>query len=93
MSARPASTQTPCPCSPLLPGSHSGFAVSTHVGRAPRHGSVGTYEWGGASGCIFFVDPQEQLYAVLFMQAGVAGNPWMRNMLVARALVYQAIAD
>jgi len=29
----------------------------------------------------------------LFMQAGVAGNPWMRNMLVARALVYQAIAD
>jgi CubicO group peptidase (beta-lactamase class C family) len=70
-----------------------GFAVRTHVGRAPRHGSVGTYEWGGASGCIFFVDPQEQLYAVLFMQAGIAGNPWMRNMLVARALVYQAIAD
>lgn len=68
-----------------------GFGVRTHVGRAPRHGSVGTYEWAGATGCIFFIDPQEQLYAVLLMQA--PGELWKKNMYVVRALVYQAFAD
>jgi CubicO group peptidase (beta-lactamase class C family) len=67
-----------------------GFGVRTHVGRAPRHGSVGTYEWAGSTGCLFFIDPQEQLYAIMLMQAPAE---LLKNMYVVRALVYQALGD
>jgi CubicO group peptidase (beta-lactamase class C family) len=81
---------------PVLPapefggGFGLGFGVRTHVGRAPRHGSVGTYEWAGSTGGIFFVDPQEQLYAVALMQAPAL---WKKNMYVMRALIYPALND
>src|SRR5205814_6495450 len=41
-----------------------GFAVRTQLGRAPWHGSVGAYEWAGATGTVFLVDPAEELLAV-----------------------------
>jgi CubicO group peptidase (beta-lactamase class C family) len=67
-----------------------GFAVRTAVGLAPMHGSVGTYYWGGLAGTTFFVDPAEDLLAVLMLQA-----PNQREYCRAlfRALVYAALVD
>jgi CubicO group peptidase (beta-lactamase class C family) len=46
-----------------------GFEVRTAMGRAPIPGSVGTYSWAGSSGASFWIDPQEQLIAVLMLAA------------------------
>lgn len=56
----------------LLPPGHGfglGFAVRTHAGVAPVPGSVGLYYWGGIAGTTFFVDPAEELFAILMIQA------------------------
>lgn len=67
-----------------------GFAVRTHPGRNPLHGSVGDYFWGGGQGTYFWVDPKEKLIAVLMMQAP-AQRLHYRYLL--RQMIYQAIAD
>lgn len=66
-----------------------GFAVRTHMGRNPVPGSVGDYFWGGATGTYFWVDPREDLYAVMMMQ-GPSDRLYYRYGL--RQLVYQALA-
>ena len=56
----------------LLPAGHGfglGFAVRKHLGVATVPGSVGTYFWGGMAGTTFFVDPAEDLFAILMLQA------------------------
>lgn len=67
-----------------------GFAVRLHTGIAPVAGSAGLYFWGGLAGTTFFVDPKEEMYAVLMVQA-----PGQRDELRAlfRNLVYAAIDD
>jgi CubicO group peptidase (beta-lactamase class C family) len=77
----------------LLPPGYGfglGFAVRLHAGVAPVPGSVGQYYWGGLAGTTFWVDPREQLVAVLMVQA-----PGQRNdfRALSRSLVYAAIAD
>jgi len=76
----------------LLPGYGFGlgFAVRLHAGIAPSPGSVGEYFWGGLAGTTFWVDPKEQLFAILLIQA-----PGRRAYYAAlfRTLVYAAIAD
>jgi len=67
-----------------------GFAVRTSAGRNPLHGSVGDYFWGGAFGTFFWIDPKEQLFAVLMMQSPQARLPYRYLM---RELVYQAVID
>lgn len=67
-----------------------GFAVRTSMGDAPWHGSVGAYEWAGAAGTMFLVDPKEDLCAVLMTQAP---DQTGKNMSLLRALCYQTIAD
>ena len=54
----------------LLPGYGFGlgFAVRTHPGLAPQPGSVGQYFWSGIGGTSF-VDPAEDLFAMLLTQA------------------------
>ena len=47
----------------------SGFAVRTALGIATEPGSVGLYYWGGLAGTTFFVDPHEDLFAILMIQA------------------------
>ena len=74
----------------LLPG-HGfglGFAVRTHAGLAPQAGSVGTYFWTGIGGTSFFVDPAEDLFAMLLTQAP-GQRIFFRNLL--RQLVYGAL--
>lgn len=76
----------------LLPGYGFGlgFAVRVSAGIARTPGSVGEYFWGGLAGTTFWVDPGEQLFAILLIQA-----PGQRAYYAAlfRDLVYAAIAD
>lgn len=74
----------------LLPGYGFGlgFAVRTHAGLAPQPGSVGQYFWSGIGGTSFFVDPAEDLFAMLLTQAPNQ-RIFFRNMF--RHLVYAAL--
>jgi CubicO group peptidase (beta-lactamase class C family) len=67
-----------------------GFAVRTHTGRSPLHGSIGDYWWMGDSGCAFMIDPAEQLYAILLAQAP---ERLSANLVLLRGAVYQALVD
>lgn len=75
----------------LMPPGHGfglGFAVRTDAGLAPYPGSVGQYFWGGAAGTQFWVDPKENLWALLMVQA-----PGQREYIrvLFRNLVYAAV--
>ncbi len=65
-----------------------GFAVRTAAGLASLPGSVGTYNWGGIAGTVFWVDPAEELHALLMIQA-----PGQRDFYRAlfRNMVYAAL--
>jgi CubicO group peptidase (beta-lactamase class C family) len=65
-----------------------GFAVRTEAGRNPAPGSVGDFFWAGAYGSYFWVDPREELYAVLMMQAPNERHEFRPAL---RQLVYQAL--
>jgi len=74
----------------LIPGYGFGlgFAVRTHAGMAPQPGSVGQYFWSGIGGTSFFVDPQEDVFAMLMTQAPNQ-RIFFRNLF--RHLVYAAL--
>jgi CubicO group peptidase (beta-lactamase class C family) len=76
----------------LLPG-HGfglGFAVRLHSGIAALPGSIGQYFWGGLAGTTFWVDPAEQLFAILLIQAP-GRRDYYRTLF--RDLVYSAFDD
>ena len=83
------------PAIPLLPAGYGfglGFAVRRADGLNGTLGSAGEYSWGGAAGTSFWVDPKEQLVAILMAQA--QPGPWQRQFReLFRQLVYQAIVD
>jgi CubicO group peptidase (beta-lactamase class C family) len=69
-----------------------GFAIRRADGLNGTLGSAGEYTWGGAGGTAFWVDPKEQLIAILLTQA--QPGPWQREFReLFRQLVYQAIVD
>jgi CubicO group peptidase (beta-lactamase class C family) len=73
-----------------LPG-HSfglGFAVRTHEGMAAFAGSVGQFFWSGIGGTFFWIDPREELFAVLMAQ-GPGQREYLRTLV--RSLVYAAV--
>ncbi len=79
--------------SDLLPPGHGfglGFAVRLGVGIAAVPGSPGTYGWGGAAGTVFFVDPHEELFAVMMIQAPGQREEFQQ---LFRNMVYAAIDD
>lgn len=56
----------------ILPTGHGfglGVAVRRAAGLATTPGSAGTYRWSGMAGTCFFVDPAEDLFAILLTQA------------------------
>jgi len=67
-----------------------GFAVRTEAGLNPLPGSVGDYYWGGAYGTYFWVDPREDMYVILMMQAPAQRLPFRYQL---RQFAYQAIVD
>jgi CubicO group peptidase (beta-lactamase class C family) len=83
------------PATPSLPPGYGfglGFAVRRADGLNGTPGSAGDYGWGGAGGTAFWVDPKEQLVAVLMTQA--QPGPWQREFKeLFRQLVYQAMVD
>ena len=67
-----------------------GVGVRKEAGRSMAPGSVGDYYWGGATGPYFWIDPKEQLVAVLMLQASdIQLRTHYRSLL--RNLVYQAL--
>jgi CubicO group peptidase (beta-lactamase class C family) len=77
-----------------LPGPGYGFGlgvkVRTSAGEADSPGSPGDYDWGGAGGTYFWVDPKERLIGVWMMQAPANRVHYRRLM---RAMVYGAITQ
>jgi CubicO group peptidase (beta-lactamase class C family) len=76
----------------LLPGYGFGlgFAVRLQTGISPVPGSIGQYFWGGLAGTTFWIDPAEQLFAIMLIQAP-GQRDYYRNLF--RDLVYAAFAD
>jgi CubicO group peptidase (beta-lactamase class C family) len=76
----------------LLPGYGFGlgFAVRLQPGIAHVPGSVGQYFWGGLAGTTFWVDPAEQLFAIMMIQAP-GQRDYYRTLF--RDLVYAAFDD
>lgn len=75
----------------ILPAGYGfglGVAVRKATGLATSPGSAGTYSWSGLGGTFFFVDPAQDLFAILLTQA-----PGQLRMLceLYPALVYAAL--
>jgi len=66
-----------------------GFAVRREAGLAGVPGSAGEFMWAGYAGTYFWVDPKEEIAAVLMTQAPGAQRVYYRKLL--KALVYQAL--
>jgi len=66
-----------------------GFAVRKDAGVSPFIGSVGEFNWGGAGGTYFWVDPKEDLFVVFMMQSPKQRAPYRA---VLKEMVYAAIA-
>ncbi len=67
-----------------------GFAVRTATGLASVPGSVGMYYWGGLAGTTFFIDPKEDFFATLMIQAPNQ-REYYRHLY--RDMVYAALVD
>jgi CubicO group peptidase (beta-lactamase class C family) len=68
-----------------------GLAVRTQPGIGRLMGSVGDFNWPGASGTNWWADPKEEL-AVVFMAHSPGPIRWHYRQVI-NALVYQAIVD
>jgi CubicO group peptidase (beta-lactamase class C family) len=66
-----------------------GFAVRVTPGPNPLSGSVGDYFWAGIYGTYFWVDPRENLFAVLMLQMPFEPSASYRRAL--REQVYAAL--
>ena len=68
-----------------------GFVVRIQEGRNPMPGSPGEYSWAGIWGTTFWVEPKEQLIAVMMVQAAPLQARYYRSLI--RNLVSQALID
>ncbi len=77
----------------LQPGYGFGltFAVNRGVGATGAIGSAGEYNWGGAAGTRFWIDPQEQMIGVFMVQ--ILPHAGLNYGGEFKQLAYQAIAD
>ena len=76
----------------LLPPAHGfglGFGVRRVTGVDSFPGTAGSFYWGGIAGTTFWIDPKEDLWALLMIQA-----PAQREFyrMLFRNLVYSALA-
>lgn len=67
-----------------------GFGINSEPGLNPSPGSKGDYYWTGVYGTLFWVDPKEQLIAIMMTQAMGQQHPYGHRL---RHLLYQAISD
>ena len=81
-----------------FPGSHLnkgqsfglGFGVMTEPGLSKVISSAGAYSWGGAAGTKFWIDPEEDLVAILMTQLMWAPTDRRYQMKIA---TYQALTE
>jgi CubicO group peptidase (beta-lactamase class C family) len=68
-----------------------GFRVVTDLAQHGILGSEGAYSWGGAASTVFWVDPDEELIAILMTQFMPTGHyPIGREFQIA---TYQALVE
>lgn len=80
--------------SDLLPPGHGfglGFAVRTHDGLAPSPGGAGQFFWSGIAGTTFWIDPEEEFFALLMIQVPPGQREEYRHLF--RNLAYGAFGD
>jgi CubicO group peptidase (beta-lactamase class C family) len=68
-----------------------GFAVRTDYGLGAQSSSPGEFNWAGAGGTFFWVDPKEDVIAILMTQAPGPSRLYYRQLF--RQMVQQAIVD
>ncbi len=67
-----------------------GFGVITNPAYTGVIGSAGEFNWGGAAGTVFWIDPVEEIVVVSMIQ--LMGSPWpLRSEL--QVATYQAITE
>jgi CubicO group peptidase (beta-lactamase class C family) len=65
-----------------------GFAVRTAAGEAPMAGSVGEFNWSGAAGTTFWIDPKEDMFVVFMIQVPEQSR-YYRTLL--KDMIYAAV--
>jgi len=65
-----------------------GFAVTSDLGESGELGSSGSYQWGGAFATSYWIDPQEELVAVIMTQVRPTKSDITNRF---KTLVYQAL--
>ncbi|WP_161890613.1 serine hydrolase domain-containing protein [Pontibacter russatus] len=68
-----------------------GFSITTEKGAAKLPVSEGTYDWGGIFGTTYWVDPEENVVALLYTNKFPNSYGDLSDKF--RVLVYQAITD
>jgi CubicO group peptidase (beta-lactamase class C family) len=67
------------------------FAVMKDPGMAGSVGSVGEYNWGGAAGTKFWIDPKEELVGVFMINILPHDGLTFGNQF--KQLAYQSLVD
>lgn len=67
-----------------------GFGILSDLADNKATGSVGQYYWSGAYCTYFFIDPEEELIAILMMQMAPYSNYYPKKM---RQFIYAAMVD
>jgi len=67
-----------------------GFGITTNVAESKSLGSVGQYYWSGAYCTFFFIDPEEELIAILMTQVQPYNNYYGAKM---RQFIYQSLIN
>ncbi len=67
-----------------------GFAVAKSAGEVGEIGSAGEYNWGGAAGTRFWIDPEENLVGI-FMVQSIPHQTKLADQF--KVLTYQAITE
>ena len=67
-----------------------GFGLVTDTSAGGVMGSVGEFNWGGAAGTVFWIDPVEELVVIGMVQLMGSPHPFRSDLKVA---TYQAIDE
>ena len=68
-----------------------GFAVHVDPAASGSAASIGEYNWGGAAGTKFWIDPNEELIGIYMVQ--ILPHSGLRYGEMFKQLVYQSVAD
>ena len=70
-----------------------GVAVMQNLAHAALPGTLGEYTWGGVAGTFFFVDPKEEMIAIVMTQVIDTQVRRMRLRRDLRTLIYSAMTE